>query len=131
MILWAWSALIICMSHCSTSRGSTATAGEFPEETSPLTFFLASSLYPEAPGPQGAARPAGVPSDTATVRLAPMDSRALPAKRVTSARKAARSAWATTTPISGQDWTTTPCALVTDFSTSRVWPGLAFLALTM
>jgi len=120
MIRWAWSALIICMSHCSVSRGSVLVTGVTPPGRSPLTFFFASCLYPDAPGPHEAPSPTGVPSVTGTVRLAPTDSMLLPPKVLTFARKAALSACAMTTPISGQDWTTTPPALVTAFSTSLV-----------
>ncbi len=41
VILWAWSALIIVMSHCSVSRGSVVAAGEASDSTSPLNAFLA------------------------------------------------------------------------------------------
>ncbi len=85
-------ALIICMSHCCVSSGSVVVTGVTPPGRSPLTFFFASCLYPDAPGPYGAATPAGVPSVTGTVRLAPTDSMLLPPKAVTFARKAALSA---------------------------------------
>ena len=71
-----------------------------------------------------------MPSLTAVVRLAPTDFTALPPRLTTSARNAARSECAMTTPIWGQDWTTTPPEAATAFSTSLVWPGLATLALT-
>ena len=70
---WARSALIIRMSHCSLSRGSATTANVFSAPTSPAT--LSASVprvwVPETPG---------VPSETATLRVAPTDSSDLPAK---------------------------------------------------
>ena len=44
VISWAWSALIIFMSHCSASRGSSRPAAVGSLPTSPLTAFLASFL---------------------------------------------------------------------------------------
>ncbi len=44
VIAWAWSALIICMSHCSASRGSAATASVASVPTSPFAGFFASFL---------------------------------------------------------------------------------------
>ena len=130
VILWAWSALIICMSHCSASRGSAAAAGASTPGTSPLTGFLAPCLYPDAPLRQVADRSSGVPSETATLRVAPTESRALPATFATSVRKAERSECATTTPICGHACTTTPPAFFTALLTTVVWPGLAVLVLS-
>ena len=72
--------------------------------------------------------PSGVSSLTETVRVAPTDSSAAPAEAATLVRKAARSEWATTTPISGQLWTTTPPALRTALESTWTWPGLLALA---
>ena len=53
VIRWAWSALIICRSHCSVSRGSAvvATVGSLP--TSPLTSLLRVLLVARGAGAPG------------------------------------------------------------------------------
>ena len=73
---------------------------------------------------------AGVPSETGTLRVAPTESSALPAAAATEVRNAARSEWATTTPICGHACTTTPPAFFTALLTTLVWPGLATLVLS-
>src|SRR6476469_1961230 len=130
VILWAWSALIIVRSHCSDSRGSVVAAGDSSDSRSPLKAFFAPCFQPDAPRPQDAPATSGVPSDTATVRVAPTESTALAPFATTSARKVETLECAMTTPIGGHDWTTTPPAALTAVSTRRVWPGLAIRALT-
>lgn len=115
VIVCACGTLIICMSHCSPSRGSVVVAA-VPSETSP--FLVAGRSWP-LPGPHGACTPSGVPSLTATERVGPTDSMALLALAATAVRKSAIVEWATTTPICGQDCTTTPPAAVTACSALR------------
>ena len=87
VISWAWSALIIFMSHCSASRGSSRPAGGRARLPTVAVDVLLGALLVagRAAAPRGAGA-SGVPSETATVRVAPTDSTALPPSATTSAR---------------------------------------------
>jgi hypothetical protein len=120
----ALSALMIWLFHCSFSRGSFAGAAA---ETSPaekprscgcsaVRFSWAGPDWAAGSGEVG--RVSGVPSFTAAVRLGPALS--TPRALRTSSRKLDFVEWAITTPICGQDCTTTPPATLTARSASRV-----------
>ena len=66
VIWWAWSALIICMSHCSASRGSAAAAAVGLAADVAVDVGLRGVLLVagRAAGPRATARPRGVPSET-------------------------------------------------------------------
>ena len=111
VILWAWSALIICMSHCSASRGSAAAAGASTPGRSPLTGFFAALLVAGgalAPRRRDVGR--GALGDRDAARRADRVERVAGRLRRPPCGSRRWSEWATMTPICGQAWTTTPPA---------------------